>query len=293
MVSKTLEETKKQVWPRIQKYLKDPSYPQQFQLPKKFKKEADLFWEINKVYPERQGKYLRPTLVILTSHAMGVKNENVLKVAAAMQLSEEWLLIHDDIEDKSKTRRGGKTLHSIYGNELAINAGDALHMTMWKMVNDINSKKISNEFYTMLFRTAQGQAIEQIWANAHKKIIQKDEYFLIADSKSAYYSVAGPMRLGAMLAGASNGQLNKITKFGLHLGRCFQLVDDILDIKQDKLEGKNTLAITKGIDYAKALANKEKDKALLLFNSNLSFLSNEPARQKLKELINFILERSY
>ena len=105
--------------------------------------------------------------------------------------------------------------------------------------------------------------------------------------------MAGPMRLGAIVAGATRDQLNKITEFGLHLGRCFQLVDDILDLEQDKKEGKSTLANTKGVEYTKKQALKEKDIAKEIFDRDLKFLSHEPARTKLRELIEFILEREY
>ena len=115
----------------------------------------------------------------------------------------------------------------------------------------------------------------------------------MADGKSAYYSIAGPLRLGTILAGVNINQLNKITDFGLHLGRCFQLVDDILDLEQDKKEGKKTLADTKGVEYTKNLAEQEKDKAKEIFDNDLKFLSHEPARTKLIELIDFILERKY
>lgn len=291
-VTQTLLACQKIIWPEIEKHLKNPLYPKQFDIPGRFGKESSDFWEINKVYPERKGKYLRPALLLLTAEAMGASLQGTIKTAAAMQLSEEWILIHDDIEDNSEKRRGGLTLHKLYGNELAINAGDALQIIMWKIVNDIDSKIISDEFYKMLLRTTLGQGVEQIWTNSKAKITD-DKYFFIADSKSAYYSIAGPMRLGAILAKASKEELDKITKFGLHLGRCFQLVDDILDLEQDKKEEKNTLATIKGIGYAKKLAIKEKNIAKEIFDKDLGFLSKEPARTKLKELIDFILEREY
>jgi geranylgeranyl pyrophosphate synthase len=293
VVQETLENTKKLVWPEIKKHLKDPDYPTQFQIPSKYKKDVDLYWKINRVYPERKGKYLRPTLVLLTAKALGAKIQKVVKVAAAMQLSEEWILIHDDIEDKSEERRGKPSLHKIYGQELAINAGDSLHIIMWKIINDINSHAISEEFYKMLLRTALGQGVEQIWTNKGDKKINEAEYFFIADSKSAYYSIAGPMRLGAIVAGATPEQMDKITNFGLHLGRCFQLADDILDVKQDGKEGKVTLARTKGVHYTKRLALEVKTKALEIFDESLRFLATEPARSELKELINFVIERKY
>lgn len=291
MIADTLERTKKMVWPEIDKYLKDPDYPPQFGLSDDFEKEINLYWKINRVYPERKGKYLRPTLVLLIAGAMGADIKKAVSVAAAMQLSEDWILVHDDIEDKSDTRRGAPTLHKIYGTELAVNAGDALHIIMWKMIEDIGVKQISDEFFTMLLRTALGQGVEQIWANETKKNLTDKEYFFIADSKSAYYSIAGPMRLGAAVAGATKDQIEKITDFGLQLGRCFQLVDDIIDFDQDKKEGKVTLATQNGIDYAKNLALTAKNKAKEIFDKDLGFLSHEPYRTELTGLIDFILER--
>jgi len=163
---------------------------------------------------------------------------------------------------------------------------------MWKMISDINLPKITEEFYKMLLRTTLGQAVEQIWTNK-KTNISEDQYFFVADSKSAYYSVAGPMRLGAIASNATAKQVDKITEFGLHLGRCFQLVDDILDIEQDKKEGKSTLAITKGVDCAEKIIIECKNKAINIFNNDLKFLSHQPARKELEELIYFIIERKY
>lgn len=293
VVQNTLEKYKALVWPEIDKYLKDPVYPTQFRIPGKYKKEVDLYWTINREYPERKGKYLRPTLVLLTASALGLPIKKAIKTAAAMQISEEWILIHDDIEDKSAIRRGKPTLHKIYGSELAINAGDSLHIIMWKVLNDQASRAVNEEFYRMLARTALGQAVEQIWTNSRRKNLTNAEYFFIADSKSAYYSIAGPMRLGAIVAKASPDQIEKITEFGLYLGRCFQLVDDILDLKQDKKEGKITIASLKGVNYAKKLAIEAKTNALKIFAKKLEFLSHEPARSELKEIIDFILERKY
>jgi len=292
MIQDTLNKTKKLVWPEIEKYLKDPKYPSQFTIPSKFQKEVDLYWKINNEYPERKGKYLRPTLVLLVASALGVNNKLILKVASAMQLSEEWILISDDIEDNSDKRRDKPTLHKMYGVELAINASDTLETIMWKIVADCKNPLVFDEFYRIILRTTLGQGVEQIWTNKKERLTDR-KYFFVADSKSAYYSMAGPMRLGAISVGATKNQLEKITEFGLHLGRCFQLVDDILDLEQDKKEGKATLANTKGVKYTKKLAIKEKDLAREIFDRDLKFLSHEPARTKLKELIEFILERKY
>ena len=291
MVQDTLEKTKKLVWPRLKKYLKDPIYPIQFDIPKKYKKDVEKYWKINREYPERKGKYLRPTLVRLIAEALKAKGEKYIQVAAAMQISEEWILIHDDIEDNSDERRGKPTLHKEHGIEIAVNAGDALQTIMWKVIFDQNDPKITDEFYKIIMRTILGQAVEMFWTKDSE--ISDNKYFFIADSKSAYYSMAGPMRLGAIVSNASPDQIDKITNFGLYLGRCFQLVDDIIDLEQDKKEGKITLANTKGIEYTKKLAKEMRDKAKEIFDKDLGFLSHEPARTELIELVDFILERSY
>lgn len=293
MVKDTLEETKNLVWPEIDKYLKDPLYPFQFQIPKEHQSEVDYYWKINREYPERKGKYLRPTLILLTAGAMGLDIKKTVKIAAAMQISEEWILIHDDIEDDSEDRRGKPTLHKTYGTEIAVNAGDALQTIMWRAILDQKDEKITDEFYRLIMRTILGQGVELIWTDKKEKEISNDKYLFFADSKSGYYSIAGPIRLGAILAGATKKQLDKLTEFGLYLGRCFQLVDDILDVEQDKKEGKITLATTKGAEYTKHLAEEMKQKAKEIFDKDLEFLSHEPARTKLKELVDFILEREY
>ena len=346
-----LESHKKLVWPLIKKYLKDPQYPLAFEIPNKYIDDVKFHWEVTSTYPERQGKYLRPTLLILTGEALGIDIQSLLNTSAAMQLSEDWLLIHDDIEDDSNIRRGKPALHKIYGTELAINAGDALHVIMWKLLDDNfqilgneKSLRILEEFYRMLSRTTLGQGVEINWAKSNKLDFTDNDWFFIADGKTSYYTIAGPMRLGAIIGGVNNSQLEKLANFGQVLGRCFQLVDDLLDINSkdyrgkgqimgnDIYESKKTLLLGHllrtssasdrkriirilqksrekktqkevewiidkmqqcgSIDYARRIAQRLRGDALTMFESELKFLSHEPARSELKTLINFVLERN-
>jgi geranylgeranyl diphosphate synthase type II len=349
---KILKEYRDAVWKEVRNYLEEPDYPDVFKIPDKYKGVVDTaYWQVVKDYPERKGKYLRATILILTAEAMGKDKRDALKTAAAMQISEDWLLIHDDFEDKSLERRGKPTLQRIYGDELAVNAGDALQIIMWKVVFDNcdilgakKTKEVADEFFRFLSRTTEGQAVEIKWVLENKTNLSDKDWFFIADGKSAYYSVAGPARLGAIIAGADKKQLYLLTKFGVRLGRCFQLVDDILDItsnfsglkKQtgnDIYEGKRTIILghllrnsnkmdrkkleiilgkkrnekTKeevmwvinkmddygSISYAKGLAKELKEESLHIFEEELTFLSKEPAREKLKCLINFVLDRNH
>lgn len=261
MVQETLEKTKKLVWPEIEKYLIPQVYPNEFKIPSQYEDDVKkAYWDPLKDYPKRRGKYIRATIIRLVAESLGVRDEEIIKTAAAMQMSEDWLLIHDDWEDNSTLRRGKPALHRIFGDKLAVNAGDALHMIMWKILLD-NSKllgkektiQLLNEFYTMLSRTALGQAVEISWTQENKEKIVDNDWYFIADGKTSYYTMAGPARLGGILGEATAKKIDTLTKFGLNLGRCFQLVDDLLDLTSDFsglkeqandiYEGKRTLML--------------------------------------------------
>lgn len=257
---KILDEYKLKVWQEVKNYLTDPEYHDLFKIDDKFGNETRKVWGVVKDYPKRQGKYLRPSLLMLTCEAMDGDAKNAVRTAAAVQISEEWLLVHDDIEDNSPKRRGEMCLHKKHGLGEALNAGDMLHMIMWRVLLD-NQKilgedlsfKIMKEFNTVLMRTALGQGVEMNWVASSKFKVSEKDWLFIADGKTAYYSIVAPLRLGAMIAEGSKDQLDKLTKFGLYLGRCFQLVDDLLDVTgdfkglktkgEDIREGKRTLIL--------------------------------------------------
>lgn len=317
---------------------------------KKYENIRKFHWKIISDYPVRQGKYLRPTLVLLVTKAMGSREKDAVKTAAAMQTSEDWILNHDDIEDNSVLRRGKPCLHKIHGIELAINAGDALQSVMWKILidnfsvfNKSKSLRLMNEFYKLILRTSLGQTAEIKWSRENKIKISDADWFFIADSKSAYYSITAPLRLGAIIANGTEKQLDQLSNFGLYLGRVYQLVDDILDVTSDFkglkqrasdiYEGKRTLMLGhllrkvkgkdrqkiisilkktreqktkkevnwiidkmhqyKSIEYARKIAKDHKEKAKKIFDEDLKFLSKQPARKHLEQIIDFILEREY
>ena len=229
------------LWPEIEKHLnliKD--YPLFCQINSKYQPLLDLHFQMVSDYPKRKGKYLRPTLLMLTAQSLGVDLKNTIFTAESMQISEDWILGHDDIEDQSEKRRGLPAIQKLYGNELALNAGDALHVLMWQILNKnylILDKEIAqlveDEFFIMLNRTILGQTIEIKWTQDNRFDLTEDDILLILESKTGYYTIAGPMRLGAILAGATDSQLESIYKFGILLGRSFQIVDDLLDLTSD------------------------------------------------------------
>lgn len=234
------------VYPIVAARLTPPVYPPQFRIPDQYQSEFDFIKQTITEYPSRKGKYFRPTLLYLSSIGLGGNSSAAALAAAAMQISEEWLLIHDDYEDGSLQRRGRPTLHLQYSDQLAVNAGDALHAVMWHTLFQVASllpspinENFVDEFYTMIHRTIIGQGVEIKWFQDNKPEISDADWFFIADGKTSYYTVAGPLRLGAILSGALPAQIESLTDFGIVLGRCYQLTDDILDITSDFSGQKN------------------------------------------------------
>ncbi|MCL4384168.1 polyprenyl synthetase family protein [Patescibacteria group bacterium] len=257
-----LGQNKKKVYREIQKYLADfGTFPDFCQIAPRFQPLLDFHNQLVNDYPHRQGKYLRPTLLLLTAQSLGVPYRLALKTAAAMQISEDWILNHDDVEDDSLYRRGLPALHRLYSKELAFNAGDALHVLMWHILRDnkrllgpAKTLAVIDEFTTMLQRTIFGQTVEIKWFQENNLHLTDEDIFFISESKTGYYTIAGPMRLGAILADASKSQLSDLYHFGLLLGSAFQIKDDLLDLTStfgglknqqgnDIYEGKRTLML--------------------------------------------------
>ena len=211
-------------------------------------KEPVGHYKVVRDYIDRQGSYRRPGLLMLAGEMFGAKAEDLLLPAAAMQLSEDWILIHDDIEDHSEMRRGKPALQVLYGDEISINAGDGGHMAMWKMLKDYMSivglrkgARIYDKFYDMLQYTVEGQFIDDNFIYNVRDLGKANEelYFRIINSKTCYYTVYGPMQIGAMVANQRKGMLNMFEKIGKPAGIAFQVVDDILDMTADeKVFGK-------------------------------------------------------
>jgi geranylgeranyl diphosphate synthase type II len=222
--------------------------------------EVDVLYRMMRDYPERPAKGLRPFICTTTCRAFGGKLEDALLTAAAIELFQNWILIHDDLEDGSVMRRGRPALHKLYDWTLAINAGDALHARMWKTLlanketlGAEKTIKLMDEFSKIVDETTEGQHIELGWVVGKKWDLTPNDYYKMCLKKTAWYTAIGPMRLGAIIAGASRKPLEKLIEIGSKLGVGFQIHDDALnlsgdekygkEIADDLLEGKRTLIL--------------------------------------------------
>lgn len=204
-------------------------------------------------YPLRGGKMLRGILLYLSAIAHGGQPEPALHTAAALELFQNWVLIHDDIEDGSEERRGRPALHRLYGLALALNAGDALHARMWGLLLEADlPREVLNEMAYLIEQTAQGQHLEISWMEGHRFDLEEADYLLMCSQKAAYYTAVAPLKLGALLAGQTPPAVYE--EAGLDLGIGFQIVDDVLNLNGDPTrygkeiagdlwEGKRTLIL--------------------------------------------------
>ena len=158
-------------------------------------KYASLFnehWAIISDYPSRRGKYLRPTLVLLMAEAMSGSSDTAMHTAAAMQMSEDWILIHDDWEDGSLERRGKPALHRLVSSEIAINAGDTLHECMhrvlcenFRLLDVSLARRVQHEFFLMLGRTTFGQYAEILWTQENKNDMNEEDVLFTVPTNSS------------------------------------------------------------------------------------------------------------
>ncbi|WXG45053.1 MAG: polyprenyl synthetase family protein [Promethearchaeati archaeon SRVP18_Atabeyarchaeia-1] len=246
-------------------------------------KEPKELYELMREYPLRGGKRLRPAFCMLSCEAFGGKMERSIRSATALEVFQNWALIHDDIEDDSDLRRGKPCLHRIYGVPLAINAGDGLHVKMWEMLFDNRSIlgdeltfRILDEFKRLSIETVEGQAIEINWVSSKKYDLIDEDYYRMAGKKTSWYTVTTPFRVGAIIAGADEPVIESITDFGWKLGIAFQIQDDLLnlvgeeskygkEIAGDIAEGKRTLML---INLLNTCKKDEKAKVMKILDKD-------------------------
>ncbi|PYJ05223.1 MAG: farnesyl-diphosphate synthase [Verrucomicrobia bacterium] len=251
------------------------------------------------------GKRLRPILCLAAAEACGGKIPNALPLACALECIHTYSLVHDDLPsmDDDDFRRGRPTCHKVFGDGIAILAGDALLTIAFEIVS--NAKPTSRYDTSILLREiAVAAGSQKLIAGqvadleAEGKNVKRDQLQFIHENKTAAI-LKSSVRLGAMSANADARKLSAVTRFGQRLGLAFQIIDDILDVTQTseilgKSAGKDiaakkaTYPAVIGLEKSRAEARRltrQAHKALSVFRSS----DAEP----LHALANYLLEREY
>lgn len=217
--------------------------------------ERARFADLQRTYPARGGKGLRGKLLLAAAYAHGADPEDALPVAAALELFQNWVLVHDDVEDDSDERRGAPALHREVGVPVAINVGDAMHVAMWRALLALDTPwrdAVLHEFATTIAQTAEGQHLDLAWVADGRFDVDEAAYLGMVERKTAIYTVVAPLRLGAHVAGVAPDP--RYDAAGRALGAAFQIRDDVLNLQPDRggygkefagdlYEGKRTLIL--------------------------------------------------
>ena len=198
------------------------------------------------------GKMLRPALTLITSEAIGGSSENALKSAAAIELIHTFSLIHDDIMDDDDMRRGMPSVHKVWGEDVAILAGDTLFSKAFEIIMSSNQQtntpnQINQTLATLAdacVKICEGQAFDMSFEDRFD--VSEDEYMTMIFKKTGAL-IAAATKAGAIIGGASSEVIDAMYEYGRLIGLAFQIQDDYLDLVSDE----ETLGKPIGSDIAK------------------------------------------
>jgi len=199
-----------------------------------------LISEVGGYLFQKSGKRIRPALVLLCSKAFGARDAERIMLSSLVELVHTASLIHDDIIDNSGTRRGKATLHAKWGPNVTVLLGDHLYIKSINLSLGCRSPRVTAILTDVSVRMIEGE-IQEFEASGRLDLAERDYLDIIGKKTAALFSAS--CRLGGILGGATARQENALAEYGLNLGLCFQLVDDILDYTgEENRLGKPVLA---------------------------------------------------
>jgi geranylgeranyl diphosphate synthase type I len=245
-------------------------------------KEPKIIYDAIRWIPLSGGKRLRPIIAMLSCEAVGGRPENTIPLGIALECLHNATLIHDDIIDGDKWRRGLQTTNEKFGLPLAIVAGDGLIGETYRMLSYMAPPELKSMAYKEIIRSIadaakrlyEGEAMDIEFDTRYDVTIP--EYMIMIEKKTAQlYWLAG--KGGALIGKGSNIQVENLARYGVLFGMMFQIKDDLLNIltnqaslgKQtlgsDILNGKCTLMLVHSLQHAD---KKDQEKIISILNNN-------------------------
>lgn len=240
------------------------------------------------------GKRIRPILLVLASKICDEKNKNYYNLAAAVELIHSATLLHDDVVDDSKIRRGKKTANSIWDNKAPILVGDYIFSIAFQLMVKNGNLEILDLLAKTSSQMADGEVLQLEAQNNFEVDLEK--YLQIINGKTAVLFEASCKSAG-LNCQASSQKVQNLAQFGKNLGLVFQIIDDILDYDQenseidknlgdDFFEGKITLPLILLYENCNA---QEKKKIEEIFERNLH--ENSQKEEDFSEILKLISEK--
>lgn len=234
------------------------------------------------------GKRVRSTLLLLSCEAVGGNARKALDASAAIELMHNFTLVHDDIMDNATSRRGRATVHTHWNVNNALLVGDVLLGLAYKELLRTSSAKFHHilEIFTKGFLdVCEGQALDLEFE--HRNDVTLENYFEMIEKKTGTL-ISISTELGALVGDGTAKQATALRTFGRHLGRAFQLQDDLLDVVAEEkklgkriggdiIEGKKTFLLLKSLKKARGKDRIALMKVMNRRSSTSRFNSKEQA----------------
>lgn len=179
------------------------------------------------------GKRMRPVLVLMATDAFGGDLQKALHPAMAIEVFHNFTLMHDDIMDNAPLRRGKATVHEKWNNNIAILSGDVMLVEGYKLLSELDAdvlKPALKIFNDTAVGVCEGQQLDMNFET--QSGVSIEAYLEMIRLKTAVL-LGGALKIGALIAGAKQADIDKLGAFGEQLGIAFQLQDDILDVYGD------------------------------------------------------------
>jgi octaprenyl-diphosphate synthase len=197
------------------------------------------------------GKRIRPALVLMMARAFGYTGTSHHDLAAVVEFIHTATLLHDDVVDESSLRRGRQTANALFGNAASVLVGDFVYSRAFQMMVSVDDMRVMRILSDATNVIAEGEVLQLL--NMHDPDVTEARYLQVIRSKTAKLFEAAA-QLGALIAGASEQDVEAAAEYGRSLGTAFQLIDDVLDysgnaddigknVGDDLREGKPTLPL--------------------------------------------------
>ena len=206
------------------------------------------------------GKRLRPAVLLLAAAAAGCRSDARYSLAVVVEFIHTATLLHDDVVDESRLRRGRETANAAFGNAASVLVGDFVYSRAFQMMVAVDSMRVMQVLADATNTIAEGEVMQLL--NSRDPDVGEARYLEVIRRKTAkLFEAAG--RLGGILGGARAEVEQGLADYGMHLGTAFQLIDDVLDysgeegaigkqLGDDLAEGKPTLPLIRAMQAGSA-----------------------------------------
>lgn len=233
------------------------------------------------------GKQLRPMLVLLSARMVGKVDEKVINVALALEMLHTASLVHDDVVDESDRRRKLPSLNAFLSNQVAVLAGDYILSKALECAAQTQDVRVVHYISQVGQALADGELL-QLYDEESQELSEPAYFDIISRKTASLFSTCA--RLGALAAGGTENEAERLAQFGKLIGICFQLRDDVFDygtaevgkpVGNDMKEGKLTLPAIYAVNYS----NNESMRELAM-----KIRRREATSKEIQKLINFTMK---